>query len=1310
MKLLIIITLSIFSFSQSIVVSEYFNDDDEHNEWVELLVIEQNLDISNYILRDNSNDNESLAGSKGGVIFKDINLWKNLQPGTLIVITLRDNVTIPEDLDDRDGVIVVSAENPRYFDKLCENCENGSWGISVFKINSQSDLFSIFDANDNHIHQLGHSSLPVNGYNNLGTILVKGVSIGMSVAINPGANIGLYSIGKTDNEDFVKILDNPTRGKANFTSDFDQINSDFLYSLKIPDFNITNLQVISQGNLGQLVLWEKPTIQNPDYYGYLIIKGADPSLLVPSINGFYQENDITQNFEVVAVIEDFNRTSFLDDKINSQTTTYRIYPFKFKSDKPNNLNSGIGRIHNFNGFDEFLFRPEFDELFITTNDGLNNYCYETATDPQDLGITLISNIDDPSEYIFEWYNFELQDPIFAKSAFPGDKSQVNIFQTGRYVLRAYKDNVPITSNPIDITFNLKPNTLIGSEYFNIERDTTLYSCLTSPLTLTASNGVPKSDISWFKIENSIIESLNFTGFEYTITQPGKYLSISKEAECFDTSAIVTVELKSFDFQVDKNELNFLQLTNQAVSQNFILKNTGEGSQTFSSEDFIFTNSDLFTISQPSLPIILNEDEEIQVVITFNSDENVIVNDELLTIVSDCYIDDNIVLNGRRLPNEIQYDPFEIDFGSLLPCQQRNNDTTITITNNSISNLEIFNAITSQEFPIDGLPIILESEESIDLTTRFISFNLGSYNGTIEFQYRLGDDQGSFKVPVEGRVENPKINLSKSNIVFPTINNLCDVPLLDTLVLIENTGEFEVEIQDFMNDDLEFLNAPLIIPAGSASFLEIQINNTDIGEGETRVVFDFLPCNLFSEFSVSWNRVEFSSQIEPSILDFGLEYLCEDIISKTLTSTFTMSNDLGRTFTLNEINLPNNLTSNLNVNDEIFNGKEFDIYLNINQDFNDNGILNFKFDQCDISLETDYSYRVNKIEFEFPDSLIFDDTFLTESSTMQLLLANIDQDDDIYLTLDNLSDSEIFDFKLPPVPNSLYPKASEGGVYSFEISFTPDEIGETFKKIYINVESPCPYLDSIVLKGNGLPEPLPIVQLNAEIEGEDNIKLGESQQYTIRLNSTTNKPEKTKIDWVSFDLNFEPDNLDLRNFNYQIVMLDDPIVDFDISQGLYSNTLFFENVSSFENDLLLDFEALALLGDNLTTPLEIVDLQAGIVSESISYNLDSITVTISDECLLERRLIDISSNVEIKLLNDEINQNDLEISFSIVTTSPTIISIFDSNGNLIIDAVNGSLEPGSYNLTIPNKFLNSGLYFIKMKSGIAKRDLKFIQKN
>ena len=136
-KFVFIFALMMFAtsaiFSQQISINELFNGSAQTDEWIELLVVQDGLDIRGWDLRDFS----STGGPQAPLVFSSNSLWSNLKSGTLIVIT--QVTTHIEDFDASDYVVTIKTSNSTYFSG------------NPFNIAGASDAIQIRNASQTHI-------------------------------------------------------------------------------------------------------------------------------------------------------------------------------------------------------------------------------------------------------------------------------------------------------------------------------------------------------------------------------------------------------------------------------------------------------------------------------------------------------------------------------------------------------------------------------------------------------------------------------------------------------------------------------------------------------------------------------------------------------------------------------------------------------------------------------------------------------------------------------------------------------------------------------------------------------------------------------------------------------------------------------------------------------------------------------------------------------------------------------------------------------------------------------------------------------
>ncbi len=123
-------------FSQQIIINEIFNGAAQTDEWIELLVIQDGLDIRGWDIRDFSSGGTAQAP----LVFSSNSLWSNLKSGTLIVIT--QVAAHIEDTDASDYVVTIKATNATYFSGNPFNVAATSEAIQI-RNTSQTHIFGV---------------------------------------------------------------------------------------------------------------------------------------------------------------------------------------------------------------------------------------------------------------------------------------------------------------------------------------------------------------------------------------------------------------------------------------------------------------------------------------------------------------------------------------------------------------------------------------------------------------------------------------------------------------------------------------------------------------------------------------------------------------------------------------------------------------------------------------------------------------------------------------------------------------------------------------------------------------------------------------------------------------------------------------------------------------------------------------------------------------------------------------------------------------------------------------------------------------
>ena len=121
---------------QSIIINEIYNSSG-NDEWLELLVVQDSLDLRNWDIRDFS----SSGAVQQPLVFSNNALWSNLKKGTIIIVARPEN-TFSEDLDPSDYLLIVKSNNALYFSGNVFLIAGGSEAVQI-RNSSQTHIFGV---------------------------------------------------------------------------------------------------------------------------------------------------------------------------------------------------------------------------------------------------------------------------------------------------------------------------------------------------------------------------------------------------------------------------------------------------------------------------------------------------------------------------------------------------------------------------------------------------------------------------------------------------------------------------------------------------------------------------------------------------------------------------------------------------------------------------------------------------------------------------------------------------------------------------------------------------------------------------------------------------------------------------------------------------------------------------------------------------------------------------------------------------------------------------------------------------------------
>ncbi|MDZ7623901.1 MAG: hypothetical protein U5J96_05560 [Ignavibacteriaceae bacterium] len=144
LKLLLLLLIVPTIYGQPIVINELYNSGG-NDEWLELLVVQDSLDLRNWDIRDFS----SSGSAQQPLVFSNNSLWNNLKKGTLIIVARPENA-FSEDFDPSDYLLIIKSSNAIYFSG------------NVFLIAGSSEAVQIRNTSQTHIFGVSWGSANLN--------------------------------------------------------------------------------------------------------------------------------------------------------------------------------------------------------------------------------------------------------------------------------------------------------------------------------------------------------------------------------------------------------------------------------------------------------------------------------------------------------------------------------------------------------------------------------------------------------------------------------------------------------------------------------------------------------------------------------------------------------------------------------------------------------------------------------------------------------------------------------------------------------------------------------------------------------------------------------------------------------------------------------------------------------------------------------------------------------------------------------------------------------------------------------------------
>jgi hypothetical protein len=1272
----IIILFLIFnhlSFAQKVVVSEYYNITGVPNgEWTELLVVQDNVDLVGYTLRDNAGATGVPLQWTGGVRFKNHPLWRNLRAGTIIVINHRYSVSQRVDLDKRDGYIELDAENETYFEKRCFSCTVGiDWNEKALNIAQESDILEIIDNNDNHIHSLAHMSRPSGSWLTLldpkvsynGKILQDGAS----VRVCPGRNIASYNKGfDTLNQEVEQSIEYVTKGKPNNRNGAIDLNQLFWRSIREPEWSSPKFNAFVSSDKVTLV-WNPIDDPNPSdsIRGYLIIRiptAALSQVQTPIDGRAYNVGDKLGSGTVVAVIN-YSQTSRIIDKFSvpcDSSYTYRIYAFSYREDDFREDTREVfarGRSYNERTFGEVtVLKQSPPTPILSIKDNKKKFCERDSTIISIANDSLFRNMK------IEWYkDYNL---IIGEN-----NASLIVKVKGAYKVKI-TDTLECSSWSEEVNIDVLPYPPI-SIFVNskiVESDTTIVACLNDVVYLSAKGW---SNYRWF-MNGKLVQEGSQSSFP--VVEPGSYYVEANNTICTTRTPLVTVRFLDERAKFAYDTVSFY--TEQGtpyIDSSITYFNLSADTLLVNSYSFLNAG---FELLAPKPPFYVLPNQNVNLSIRFSPPQSGSFTSMLL-LTRQCG-EDTLVLNGIKKFTPLVVSSNMLNFKTVALCSELEIDSILKIYNRSSEIIELQNFTLSTPFTIlkPSFPTTISPQDSMDLMIRFTANQKGDFQTYLKILYRVNNVLDTLNILIRGETDYPNYEV-KRNFEEPLILGEC-VNSLDTSFTIVNNSTLELELNfDNFDNSIQLLSKQIIIEPKGVVNIPISLHPYRAGLASYKLYYRISPCNIKDsvEFIVKKSGIVVSF-IENTI-DFGSVYIC-NIDSFPTRSLFAhIDGDTLGVVRIHSIRVEGGFSSNTPAGTRLKDGDAIEVGFTPDSSGYYEGKITFLVEPCfneyEVQLKGKYirgNYILNSRTVDF-NSIEVD-----SSATQEVMLENTGNQIIYIVQISNVSSPfelvEPRNFPLRILPNEKL---------NLTFKFSPPLSRNFLQKTYIHFGEPCFTIDSILLSGKGIkPQQDAIVLELPRIKSKPMRII----QIPIKLEVLDN--DRLRLSRLEFDINFNFSLFDLFRID-----LEGDFANADTNKALGEVTfhLEFDTNSYVKSGVLGYLVGRVMLGNEQSTPLEFSNI--GISGESNIYVEQKNGEIILDSiCALDLRLI--STETLPKTTYQGIRNG--EIAFEIYATedwNKLVIKVMNLLGQNIYSDTK-IINPGSTSyIGIPISELPDGFY-------------------
>lgn len=1283
---------------QAVVVSEYYNDNPPQ-EWTEILVIQDDIDLRGWVVTDN---NASQTARQGGVRFRNIPYWQHVRSGTIIGIWHRDYISSsPQDFDTSiaDGRVMLAKNDMRFFEPYA--APGVEFPDAPMNLAQEGDIMEILDANGNHVHGLGHRAMPGSYWIAMAEPKLNTASAlnnGQSNRVFPGSLLSQYNgphgapLSEACAVNITRTLPNRPCGSSNS-------NWEFWHNLRRPDWSSPQLQLTINAASVQLSWSAARDPYAPDgVQGYMLVRDSAGQNFIPEQGRIYQNGERIGSATIITHLP--STVTTYNDPVSLScgvTYTYRVFAYRFGQDDEYGAypspQSTRGRQYNTVAFASGTAIKLVERGPTLQTDGSpTTFCAG--------GHVILSVPTIPAGYFAQW----LRNGSVINGA---NQSSYRATESGEYRLRLQRpDGCFVLSDSIIVTVRPTPTaTVFPSTRIQLCEDSTQ---------LLQTAYVDGWRYQWYRDNQPITGASNAS---YVVALPGSFsVEVTNEYGCAARSSPVQVDFIRLQVALTQTAVIFPSLSGCESYRDVSVKIKNQSN--FPVTIIRALEPPPFMLVSPSLPDEINPGEERTLILRFAPTQSGSWIDSLGIQLQPCGRTLRISVHGTKTGQvgTLSAQPSLKDFGVLTRCNGIVTPRLDSVTIAARGELTIEGISIAPPFRmVPGFPtnFTLRAGESKTIPIEFAPTLDRSYSRDATIHYTSSQCRDSITIPLRGTLATPYIALSAREIVFPPLDSCTNI-FSDTTITLYNMSLASVQIEQLSDEQVQIVSpipAPtLTIQARDSLTIRLRYSPAGYVAGQQlTVLFGDRRCTQSEALIIRGTRRGTSISLSHQQIQFPCLLLCRDktpLTEKVILNIASIPPGVTSASVVSVSSSASWLTTSLTP-EELPEGQyPFNVTIDprlITVGTN-NATLSIRLEPCSRFFILPVSVTMDDLSVGFVESN-GKDTFVIELGTIPVntphtvtaTISNNNRDTIRFATISNLPPR--ISINAPFLTGQGLPPSTTGVVAIAIFIETPGKLSDT---LTLDVIEPCSKRLLIIVSGTGV---------------QDTTSTTPQAIYLIIPENITASPG----DRVQFSLLCEglqrPLHLDsliipLR-FDRSLLYVEQVSVGSAIGGGSFSGVateygynLAFHNVNLRQNGPLIYLAGRTLLGRVQETQL-LPDRNAIALSDT-TLTISTVipgSLRLANRCNLNERLIQLGSTARCVIRNEG---NNLVLTVNHIVDADASIDIYDVAGRLVMPLYVGHLSRGTHTFAIDHAKLASGLFFIVYRTdGTNQTALLFI---